>query len=64
MVRTDVVRGKLGKMKNDIQAMAIVIPPSMMKSQRQASSPLVPFICAVIPADMRPEKAPLMREPE
>jgi hypothetical protein len=35
-----------------------------MKSHLQAESPLAPFRPSVIPAAMRPEKAPERRDPE
>lgn len=44
--------------------MKTVTEPSMIKSQRQASRPRAPFRPFVMPAAIRPEKAPEMREPE
>lgn len=63
-VNHPVVDGKFGRMKKEAAAITIVIDPSMMKSQRQARSPRAPSKCALIPAVMRPENAPLIRAPE
>lgn len=59
-----VVRGKLGSTKKQTSAMATVMAPSTMKSQRQARRPRRPSILAVIPAVIKPENAPLISEPE
>lgn len=59
-----VVRGKLGRSGNARKAMKMVAAPSMMKSHLQALKPRVPSILPVMPAEMRPEKAPEMRAPE
>lgn len=75
-----VVRGKLGRTKMAITATAIVTAPSMMNSQRleklekactkpehssyQARKPSLLSMPLVIPAAMRPEKAPERSEPE
>lgn len=59
-----VVRGKLGNMKYDANAMTTVMDPSMMNSHRHARNPRAPSRWALIPAAMRPEKAPLIKEPE
>ncbi len=44
--------------------MKIVMTPSIMKSQRQARRPCAPSKPLVIPAEIKPEKAPDKREPE
>ena len=63
-VNQDVVRGKLGNIKNETKAIPIVTVPSMINSQRHARRPLRPSIFPLIPAAMRPEKAPLIKAPE
>ena len=58
-----VVRGKLGSTKKAPKATKTVTTPSMMKSHFQARNPPAPSIFPVMPADIRPEKAPEMRAP-
>lgn len=60
----EVVRGKLGRMKYAQKARKMVMTPSIRKSQRQARHPRMPSMLPVMPADMRPEKAPAIRAPE
>ena len=63
-VNHEVLLGKSGKMRNAAAAITTVIAPSIMKSQRHAKIPALPSIPPVIPAAIKPEKAPEMREPE
>ena len=63
-VNHEVLLGKSGKMKKAAAAITTVIAPSMMKSQRHAKIPALPSIPLVIPAAIKPEKAPEIREPE
>ena len=58
-----VVRGKLGRMKKAMSAKKTVMVPSMINSQRQASMCRRPSMPLVMPAAMRPEKAPEIRDP-
>lgn len=59
-----VVRGKLGRSGKARKAMKMVAAPSMMKSQRQALKPRAPSMFPVMPAEIKPEKAPEMSAPE
>lgn len=59
-----VVRGKFGKMKNAEKAIMTVMMPSRMKTHLQARRPCVPSILLVIPAVIRPPKAPEISDPE
>lgn len=59
-----VVRGKSGRMKTAMKAMTMVMMPSMMNNHLHARKPLLPSIPPVMPAVIRPEKAPLIRLPE
>lgn len=58
------VEGKLGSTQYAIAATTTVAIPSKRKSHRHAERPLRPSIPLVIPAEMRPENAPEMRDPE
>jgi len=60
----DVLAGKFGRTKPAQNAMKMVMEPSMMKSQRQASKSWTPLRPEIIPAVINPEKAPEIREPE
>lgn len=46
------------------KARKTVIPPSRMNSHLHAAIPAAPSIPLVIPADISPEKAPDIKEPE
>lgn len=59
-----VVLGKLGNTKMATKAITTVIHPSMMNSHLHALRPNVPSMFFVIPAAIRPEKAPEMSDPE
>lgn len=59
-----VVRGKLGRRKMAMKETKMVIAPSMMKSHRHARRPLAWSMLSVMPAAMRPENAPEIKEPE
>lgn len=58
-----VVRGKLGSTKKAPKATTTVTTPSIINSHFHARMPLAPSMLPVIPADIRPEKAPEMRAP-
>ena len=58
-----VVRGKFGRIKKAIIATVTVMHPSIKKSHLQARKPLAPSKLPVMPAAIRPEKAPEMRDP-
>ncbi len=58
-----VVRGKFGSTKTAAMATATVMTPSIKNSHRHALKPLAPSRLPVMPAEMRPEKAPEMSEP-
>jgi hypothetical protein len=62
-VNHDVVRGKLGRTQKAAIATAMVMTPSMRTSQRQARQPRSPSMFPVMPAEIKPEKAPEIKEP-
>lgn len=62
-VNHEVVRGKLGRTQKAAMATAMVITPSIRNSHRHALQPRSPSKLPVIPAEMRPENAPEIKEP-
>lgn len=56
--------GLSGKMKYANGTVPTVIAPSIIKHHLQALKPRVPSICSMIPAEINPEKAPEISEPE